>query len=954
MSLSAKADVMAIRLRFGADGTLTDLGTSLSADSMALSNPIIETDGTVTDPVVAAVATEGETDALFLMPDEPEENDIDTDTTDTDDEETSGLTTADESDDLRNTEGDEEPEEDPPCEEGYQPRPDGECMSCPENGEIMTIDDDLYYCCGKFDADPTIDKSGYAWENGAWVQNINCGCPFGGEVSEEDDAVCCKDGYTWSKSTGKYEGVDPKACDCPDGGVVSEGECCKGGYAWDRTDYTVLNVPACGCPSGYTLNEGVCCDNNNPGTFMGMTTSTEDKDKAIRLCGCRTGETPSSLTEEVCCGDDDKKIKRSTSNMGDLTGQDAKYCGCRDGEYSESKGCVPCLTDAFCLNNGLGHACLKNSDITKQKCVECTVSEHCYEQPSGCSNPNTCCPASTTDKVCDTKTNTCKTCAQLTNNTRPVRWHGLDDVSSCNSCYECTEDAHCASRTDGKNICDPNTLTCEVCILYTETSNQNHGCENAQTTPVGVESERFAAPYCVLKDKNGTRHCSECRSNTDCLEADRSNCLEEKGICSMDCGDVAYNPDTGECQCSGSRPVFNIYTKKCVKCYDSISGAWTDLGCNTEPNKTNYPQGSPWNYSPWQSPKSNNKPVCWEDGGTNKIGQCVECTEDSHCPGDKQCNQNTHTCACPTDTVWVESSEKCALCTANYGATSSGRKCTSATKPYCGTKGCTCKEPYKSDKKDGDGKCPITQPGCKDGECQCLGNYDKNKKDGDGKCPENMPQCVDKVCKCTGNWKDNQSSTGDCVNGMPVCDNGVCKKCGTGLEYKLSEQKCVAKSCKNGEVLSGDTCVCPKGRWKKGTECLACPTDGSCTTINDTTPCPSTGKHVLLEQSGKPAACVACREHTHCAAGKYCKNNACVKCTEGYDCGCGSFKCANGEGGCFTQIQWCKKKLGSSYNKNPSENAACTGYVCCSYANSKWTGKTPSDCTACASGKACR
>jgi len=963
LSFSAKADVTAIRLRFGSDGTLTDLGTSLSSASMALSAPIVETDGTITDPVVAAVATEGETDALFL---EPEDNSTNT-TADADDDQgvPMMLTASEESGGLRGAENDPPADSDPPadnpCEAGYQPRPDGQCMACPENGTITEIDDsqNLYYCCGKFDEDLTKDKAGYRWQYDSWVYNNSCGCPEHGTISEEYDEDCCKNGYAWNKAIGSYSDVVPDACGCPEGGKLSQGECCKDGYAWNKTSYSAVNVPACGCPSGYKIDSAktICCSETELGTFLGMTTSTADKDKAIQECGCQTGETrvkSADITNGyVCCGSD-KKIKRSTSNMGDLTDKDAKYCGCDTGEYSESKGCVPCLTDAFCLEKGLGHACLKNADISQQKCVECTISQHCSEQPSGCSNPNACCPASTTEKVCDTETNTCKTCAQMTNNARPVRWHGLVDVNSCNSCYECTNDSHCASRTDGKKICDPNTLKCEVCILDTEAQNQNHGCEDAQTEALGADNKKYPAPYCVPKDKNGTRHCSECRYNSDCPSADRSNCLEAQGICSMECGDVGFDPETGECKCSGSTPVFNIYTKKCVKCYDSISGAWTDLGCNAEPDKTNYPAGSPWNYSPWQAPKTNNKPVCWEDGGTNKVGQCVECTENGHCPGEKICDKNNHTCGCPSDTEWVESSGKCMVCTAHYGSTSTGKKCTTSAKPYCSSSGCTCKEPYKSDKKDGDGKCPINRPGCKDGECQCLGNYDKtNKEEGNGLCPENRPKCDNKVCKCTGNWKDNQSNVGDCVEGMPVCDNGVCKECGDGLEYKLSEEKCVAKNCPSGQVLSDGKCICPKGRWLHGTVCRACPPGGSCTTVDDTSPCPN-DKYLLTDTKNNTYSCVACLEHAHCVAGKYCDSNTCKKCTEGYDCGCGSFKCANGDGGCFTQIGWCKKKLGNTFDQAPTANSACSGYVCCSNANNTWTGKTPDTCAACASGKACR
>ena len=518
---------------------------------------------------------------------------------------------------------------------------EGECpIQCPE-GSVTVEDDGNYICCQ--------NGHEYIWNedktSGEWAEDISWLC------------VTCKG----------------EKCGCPEGGTINEetNDCCLNHKKWDKNGYNTVDANVCGCASG-SKTEGVCCD-TDAGTYEGMDDSDESKSEAIRLCGCGEDKTrvPTDISGGfICCSGTEMTGYTSDVLPTPTESEIQKYCGCEVGqEYSIADGmCINgCVTDAWCAGQDSSKP---YCDTENHVCLACKNSS-CEE-----------------GQICTQ--NGCKTCAEIGDGSLPHYVEG--------ECHECSEDSHCGA---GK-ICDPNSWTCETCVLYTELKDKNKGCENKTVSVVGETVEQ---PYCV-QQTNG-RECSECTNDGDCKEksVDRMHCLREQGICSTDCGSVGLNSETGECNCSGTTPVFNIFTKKCVTCYNSISGAWTDIGCNKVESleygiasfstTDTASESSARNYSPWQSAKTAGKPVCWE-AGSGGNGVCVECTADDECEGDKICNTTNHTCACPRDRHYDATQKKCVQCDDNstynaatekcvcksgYGVVGNEQKCTKAELP---------------------------------------------------------------------------------------------------------------------------------------------------------------------------------------------------------------------------------------------------------------------------------
>ncbi len=875
-----KADVDAIRFRFNSEAQLTDIATSLSSASMALSSPIVETDGSLTDPVVAELSSEEETDALFLSSAEDEENE----TSSEDEEDPSTICTTAGGNFLtyRSNQyccststtpgvsisgliyengswssnrlmpqcgcyGDgiyqsmilSNPGNYYVCchehrqvesvatgaSDSISDKGESSLCNCPKTvtknettykvDELFKLDfkDGLLYCCvGDYRMQSATIVSDNEDENckcnndekrkncsEAACKNLGfnwCGdvigckegeCPIQcpeGSVTVEDDGnyICCQNGheYIWNedKTSGEWaEDISwlcvtckDEKCGCPEGGTINEetNDCCLKHKKWDKNGYNTVDANVCGCASG-SKTEGVCCD-TDAGTYEGMDDSDESKSKAIRLCGCGEGKTraPTDISGGfICCSGTEMTGYTSDVLPTPTESEIQKYCGCEVGQYSIADGaCINgCVTDAWCAGQDSSKP---YCDTENHVCVACKNSS--CEEGQKCTQ------------------NGCKTCAEIGDGSLPHYVEG--------ECHECSEDSHCGA---GK-ICDPNSWTCETCVLYTELKDKNKGCENKTGSVAGETVEQ---PYCV-QQTNG-RGCSECTNDGDCKEksVDRMHCLREQGICSTDCGSVDFNPETGECNCSGTTPVFNIFTKKCVTCYNSISGAWTDIGCNKVESleygvasfstTDTASESSAQNYSPWQSAKTTGKPVCWE-AGSDGNGVCVECTADDECEGDKICNTTNHTCACPSGKPnFNESSGKCVECTANLGASSGTRKCSNELKPYC-------------DKTDGGGLCT-----CKD-------NYSTPKADGDGKCPQKAPTCSNGQCTCTKNYVSNDSAS--CPQSLPICNttSHKCEVCPANHHYDATQKKCV--QCDDNSTYNAATkkCVCKSGYGVIGNE----------------------------------------------------------------------------------------------------------------------------------------
>jgi len=854
-SSAAYADVDAISLRFGMDGTLTDIQTSLTSASMALSSPIVETDGSKTDPTEDLEPTEEETDALFLTKgaEDDAEDDSSNDGGDVNCEELEGKwveygsqkTCCKDGKPLKKDKtGFEEYYLLPQCGcEGYSrslnTNESGEWSCCSGhksvatklNGpgvDISSNDDDLCQCPETFEVD------GKTWNvrdisssslvccaknyklqpDGEKVAWTDCACSDGYSYNENGEcaAVCTKDTLKnclyktsceeadgqWcslNEEPGEYCKPSGESCcgdgeklstdgciPCPDEGSIVGDMCCSDGKAYVSGRWEP-DPTSCECPSDSTLakdgDDVVCCYDNNPGTFVDMDENDfNDKARAIRLCGCLSGEGIKEVEEGhfVCC-DENHKITASTTTKDDLKvgAYSPKYCGCEKGEYDSGQGsCVECSTDADC------------KDDTKPSCD--TTNHQCVCTNTSCGN----------DKVCDN--GTCKTCEEKDSSKR----HYLNG-----ECVACTQDTDCPT---GK-ICDPDGFTCETCVLDGAAQKPNHGCEEASTTVANVTIKQ---QYCINKTPSD-RGCSECRNRDDCTE-NKPHCLKESGICSVDCGKIGVDEKTGECKCSDDTPVFDIINNRCVTCYDSIGGSWTDLGCNkVETIKVeDTAEYSSWNYSPYQE-GNDGKPICKVEYDSKTFkrlstdnGQCVQCTENAHCPSNQVCNSKNE-CGCPSEKPAL-ANNKCFECDSNNSG-SGDHKC-STTKPLCKSGTCTCQDNYDaSKKKAGDGMCPARTPACSKGECTCQKNYDSSKKNGDGKCSSDMPMCHNGQCKkCT----EVSSST-------PFWNGSSCIACGTNMTYSSTEGKCI---CATGYCL-------PDG----GSKCIAVTTyddvkrgsNGSCT-----------------------------------------------------------------------------------------------------------------------------
>ena len=583
----------------------------------------------------------------------------------------------------------------------------GDCIKCPSDGHIVSG-----VCCDNSYHEYDPDKEN--WDEGF---SERCGCPNEGELKA---GVCCKNNMAWG--TDAYDKIDAR-CGCPEA------------YEYKKYEDTI---------SGYT--DEACCykDAEHKGQFYGMTDSDADKSKAIRICGCESGEAVQAQKAAsnvragfVCCAKDPDRITGYTSDVMTISTDDSdiiqKYCHC---EESSSDGfCAACWTDAFCARKDASKPyCLVNeSDSFKNECVRCTDAV--------CAREN---------KICNPETG-CQACAAST----PHYEEGV--------CYECLKNEDCATHSEDRKICDLSTHTCEKCTA-------TEGCTDS------------AKPYCVtLSDQ---RICSECMASSDCKNQDAPLCLVAQGKCAADCGTYGRDEETGDCVCPDNLPVWDIYHQKCVNCYDSVSGAWTDFGCNKptlkEKEEINAANGfsemlreySAFYYSPRQAAKEGNKRVCLVNftrlpsvsaEGSTDNGTCVECTADGHCPGQKKC-QSDHTCACPAATPNYDSNTgKCLECTANNGASS-------------GT------------------KCAAKKPLCKSGTCTCSANYDSSKKNGDGKCPQSLPVC--------------NTTKGEC---MTCADMDSSKP-----SYNVSSKKCVA--CDSNSTYSNGKCVCKDGYGVVGTE----------------------------------------------------------------------------------------------------------------------------------------
>ena len=529
------------------------------------------------------------------------------------------------------------------AQEGQKQAEDGVCVTCPEDGVAKKSGADAtkHVCCKGTQL--------YEEDKKIWRENfLECGCPDGGEYNTIN-GHCCKDNFAWGARSGGTENgyvlVKPEACGCPLGiestQIGDTYRCCESFNEYNETDHAYTYFSGmCGCPEGQTSTserlwvkwasgktvEGdtyqICCAD---GEMKSNTQLVIPQDAAadaetvrnvfvLNACGCADGATRFEVGEEIICCKGGQVTQRSVPDSTVVPQE--TVCLCAQGTW----------TGSYC------EACKTNSDCEDEKI--CWLNEQ--------------------EKI--------KSCVQCPGD-KP---HYVEGV-----CYECGEDSHCAERTDGKKVCDLNTHTCESCVLYNDALDKNHGC---------VEQDN-GKPFCVKPwDADDKRVCAECSTSADCRtrEDGKTKCNLNKDVlaCTDECGgDSTYDSKTGECTCPSGRPIYDFRRKMCVKCYDSISENWTDLGCGSSTSEKDYSPGE-------EAKKSGSiyTPIC-KISSSSDLGSCVECLTSLHCRERKKCTNNTCACAAPTE--YDTQLKMCVECRVNYGVNESNKKACKKEKPIC-------------------------------------------------------------------------------------------------------------------------------------------------------------------------------------------------------------------------------------------------------------------------------
>lgn len=471
------------------------------------------------------------------------------------------------------------------------------------------------------------------------------------EGGTEDDPIhvcqkttCCQEGY--------QQGADGKCYPCPtaEGAMSFENGqylCCKKdgsgqAYMMYESSGHWYAEAACGCPMGGEKKNGICCQNGY--AYNGTSYSSTGH---FNQCGCPDdGEFKEK--KGICCKDG-----HPFGTGGYSESEDIALCGCGSKVLDPSANtCVTCLEDTDCEDN---KRCLVDvTNSSKNKCVACLSYTDCGEQ-----------------QICNTE-HECASCQAGTS-----YFNG--------QCYECSTSAHCP---ENKPYCDADTHTCVICQPdATQDQTPDSGCE-------------AATPYCVQTNKG--RQCSECWINQNC-PADKPICDVTNGLCvardctaDWECGGNTpkCNRKTGKCvaaascvrdscECSGDNAVWNIYEKRCVNCYDSISSNWTDLGCpDDEPSASNVATYSTRGFL--NADKRNR--ICL----VNRLypdGKCVECLMDSHCPVGQGCIN--YMCECDEGKAYDSTLKQCVECNANYGVSDGTIMCP-RTKPVCNLQNHMC------------------------------------------------------------------------------------------------------------------------------------------------------------------------------------------------------------------------------------------------------------------------
>lgn len=275
--------------------------------------------------------------------------------------------------------------------------------------------------------------------------------------------------------------------------------------------------------------------------------------------------------------------------------------------------------------------------------------------------------------------------------------NGICANDCCNKLYKLTDcgegfikdgdSCRTESCTDDASICTGGK-TCQsgVCKCPSGKTEVNGQCETSTCANGGVTCSSG-----VCDTSSG--ECVECLSKGDC----------SSGVCdtgSKTCVECLTNSD-----CTGGKECSN---KKCVV-PDPCAGITCSGGKSCVDGTCKCPSGQIDNGGTCEAPNCANGGIDCEKHGkvcNTSSGECVECTQDSHCSGNMTCQNNS--CTCPSDKPNKNSSGQCVQCTSdshcgdNEKCNTSSNSC-EAAQEYCVTGSIyysdgTCSTAYNSEK----------------------------------------------------------------------------------------------------------------------------------------------------------------------------------------------------------------------------------------------------------------
>ena len=643
-----------------------------------------------------------------------------------------------------------------------------------------------------------------------------------------------------------------------------------------------------------------------------------------------------------------------------------------------------CSLDSVAL---CGDECCTHKCDDEGKCTTCTGD--------GCCKDSTDCSDRTDGKtVCDTSS---KVCACPSDKV----WD-----ASIPMCVECTQDSHCAGRSDGKKLCFSDH--CVGCLRNSDCAGNiatgRTKCDVSNSLmcvcPSGLY-EGCCAGAGIEKPGPNCRYACDNNSLKWVLFAnpDGTKCCDIDSQCTSGylCSSSTHKCCKGDNCCSGSKPQTGCpYT--CTRETGTNTFNWVrdpsccedDSQCPSDQKCINHTcQGECTGDDCCKNiskPGANCSYNCQKDGTSYKWvktdGLCCENTMDCSGRTDGRTTCTSNICSCPSG-VWNSASSKCVECTDNSHCAGRSDGRTTCTSNVCNCpsgkewNGLTCVTPQPT--CTGDDCCKnISKPGTSCSyDCQQDGtSYKWIKTDstcceGDGECSGSTPYCLNKTCvECETSYDCLDPNFTECNRSTHRCTcpgNGVwndhlraCAECN-------QHSDCPDRSCNIPE----GKCVCTTNQvW----DSILKKCRGACKNDNDC-------KYYTEKYCYNSQKCVRCIEHSHCPSGQKCDSftHTCKVACSGEGCCTDPKPTGSCSYSCLSDGTWTKNdasccehdgECASGYycadnhtcqkdedtgNDNPDdEYHGCTTFRCyCAREGGKYCGKSCIPASGISSSKCC-